>query len=164
MTALAAVLGELRDVLTLLPSSAYVATPWARLSGSVGEHVRHCLDHVSALVNGDLDLLTYDHRRRGSLLERDPRVAVHEIERLWRGLDRFAQHATDRPVRVCTQVSQTGPPVVTTSTTARELAAVVDHTIHHCAIIAILLAQQGVGVPARFGLAASTPERVRTCA
>jgi uncharacterized damage-inducible protein DinB len=43
------------------------------------------------------------------------------------------------------------------STHARELAFVISHTIHHCALMAVLLAVQGIPVPYRFGYAPSTP-------
>ena len=39
----------------------------------------------------------------------------------------------------------------------RELAFVVQHTIHHAALIAVLLDILGVRVPADFGYAPSTP-------
>jgi uncharacterized damage-inducible protein DinB len=45
------------------------------------------------------------------------------------------------------------------STLARELAFVVSHTIHHQAIIGLLLAVHGHTVPDRFGHSPSTPRR-----
>jgi hypothetical protein len=39
------------------------------------------------------------------------------------------------------------------------LAFVVSHTIHHQAMIGVLLATRGHTVPHRFGLAPSTPNR-----
>jgi hypothetical protein len=46
---------------------------------------------------------------------------------------------------------------VVRSTLGRELAFVASHTIHHFAIVALLLRDMGIGVPARFGYAPSTP-------
>ena len=54
-------LEHLRDVVTLL--AALPGPRKARVAriGSVGEHVRHCLDHVSALVSAIAgDELSYD--------------------------------------------------------------------------------------------------------
>jgi uncharacterized damage-inducible protein DinB len=51
-----------------------------------------------------------------------------------------------------------GEPTATVrSSVGRELAFVVSHTIHHCAVIALLLRDLGVAVPPRFGYAPSTP-------
>jgi hypothetical protein len=44
------------------------------------------------------------------------------------------------------------------SSRARELAFVVSHTIHHQAIIALLLEMQGIGIESKdFGYSPSTP-------
>jgi uncharacterized damage-inducible protein DinB len=40
----------------------------------------------------------------------------------------------------------------------RELAFVINHTIHHQALIAVLLAWHGIEVAPRFGVAPSTPK------
>ena len=62
---LSGLLEQLREVVTALPTSQYRARPAARVSGSIGEHVRHCLDHVSALVVAMYgDELTYDRRSK----------------------------------------------------------------------------------------------------
>ena len=56
-------------------------------------------------------------------------------------------------------ISPSGETVTGWSTLARELAFVVSHTIHHQAIIAVLLALHGHAVPERFGHSPSTPRR-----
>jgi uncharacterized damage-inducible protein DinB len=47
--------------------------------------------------------------------------------------------------------------VVTQSSLGRELAFVLNHTVHHQALLAVLLAVQGRRVPVGFGYAPSTP-------
>jgi hypothetical protein len=49
--ALTAQLEQLRDLLSMMPVSVYRACPAPRVSGSIGEQVRHCLDHVHALAS-----------------------------------------------------------------------------------------------------------------
>jgi uncharacterized damage-inducible protein DinB len=154
---LTALLEQLRDLITLMPTPMYLAQPAARVSGSVGAHVRHCLDHVSAfaaaLAGEDL---SYDRRLRGTTVETDPRTAVNEIERLFVRLDRAATTPLDRPLTLTALVEAGRPPVTMRSTLARELTFVVHHTIHHCALIALLVEWQGGRVPYGFGLAPST--------
>ena len=154
---LTVLLEQLRDVITLLPAPAFRAQPAARVSGSVGEHVRHCLDHVSSLaeaVGGEE--LSYDHRRRGTTVEKDPTTAVNEIERILRRLDRLTVGSLDEPVRLTALLHPEHASFAIRSTVARELAFVIQHTIHHFALIAVLLEWQGWHVPHGFGVAPST--------
>ena len=53
IAALDATLEELASVVAALSPEAYGARLFPNASGSIGEHVRHCLDHVSALVSAD---------------------------------------------------------------------------------------------------------------
>lgn len=150
-------LTDLRDVIELLPLNCYRAQPAARVSGSVGAHVRHALDHVRALVSAlDGDELRYDHRPRGTTVEVDPLSGVNEIERLLHRIDRLDPGALDAPVTFSMLLDPARPAVVVPTTLARELAFVIQHTIHHCALIAMLLDWQGRRVPYGFGIAPST--------
>jgi uncharacterized damage-inducible protein DinB len=160
------VLGDLLDSLaeTLMrvQPRAYVERTAPGVSGTVGEHVRHILDHVSALLtSGPGDLLSYDHRERGAAVETDLAAAVERIFHVMAIIERRSDRTLDDPIQVTSMVSASGTAVTGWSTLGRELAFVVSHTIHHQAIIALLLAFQGVGVPERFGYAPSTPVGAR---
>lgn len=156
-TALLSLLSQLRDTLTLMPSSVYRARPAARVCGSIGEHVRHCLDHVATLVGAPgREELSYDHRSRGTNLEIEPQTAVTEIERLSRQLTLIQPIVFQRSVRIASMVDAYGSSVHARSTLARELAFVIQHTVHHCASIALLLEWQGCQPGSNFGVAAST--------
>jgi uncharacterized damage-inducible protein DinB len=153
-------LDELMRLVLTLSVEAYCART-SRVSGSVGEHVRHVLDHVSALVSaGPSAVLSYDHRTRGTNLETEPGVAVREIMRLNAALERWGDGALDAPVAVTALMSTDGTSVNGWSTLGRELAFVMSHTVHHQAIVALLLEQQGSAMlDDRFGYAPSTPQR-----
>jgi uncharacterized damage-inducible protein DinB len=153
-------LDELMRLVMTLPSEAYRARP-SQMSGTLGEHVRHVLDHVSALVGvTHSSVLSYDHRARGTAVESDPSAAVREMMRLDAALERWADRSLDEPVAVASVVSTDGRSVTGWSTLARELAFVMSHTIHHQAIIALLLEFQGRQLlDERFGYAPSTPSR-----
>ena len=156
-TVLMSLLEQLRDVVALMPVHCYRAQPAARVSGSIGAHVRHTVDHVSALVAAvEGEELHYDHRRRGTTVEVDPLTGMNEIERAVFRLRRIDAAALDRPVAFATLLDADQPAVVVRSTFARELAFVIQHTVHHCALIALLLEWQGYSVPRHFGVAAST--------
>jgi uncharacterized damage-inducible protein DinB len=149
----------MRLVSTLSPDVYGART--SRVSGSVGEHVRHVLDHLSSLISARASaLLSYDRRTRGTALETEPAEAVREMMRLDAALERWADRSLDEPVAVAAVMSTDGHSVTGWSTLARELAFVMSHTIHHQAIVALLLEQQGSDMPGeRFGYAPSTPQR-----
>jgi uncharacterized damage-inducible protein DinB len=153
-------LDELDSLLTEVTLEVYCARFATDVSGSIGEHVRHCLDHVSILLGADASTtLSYDHRQRGTGIETDPTEAVRQILQLKRGIEAWSTRSLDEPIRVTSMISQSGGAVTGWSTLARELAFVVSHTIHHQAIIGVLLAIHGHPVPDRFGHSPSTPRR-----
>jgi uncharacterized damage-inducible protein DinB len=136
----------------------YTARPIAEVSGSVGEHVRHALDHIAALLaRPPAAMLTYDRRQRGTDVETDPSAALRQILRLKAALVLCAARSHDEPLQVVSMVSGSGESLTSWSTLGRELAFVVSHTIHHQAMIALLLSFQGLQAPERFGYAPSTP-------
>ena len=153
-------LDELMRLALTLPADAYCARP-SRVSGSIGEHVRHVLDHISSLVSTHAPgMLSYDHRTRGTAVETQPSAAVREMMRLDAALERWGDRPLDEPVAVAAVTSTDGRSVTGWSSRARELAFVMNHTIHHQAIIALLLERLDAELPdERFGYAPSTPQR-----
>ena len=147
----------LRDLLVRIPADSYRVTP-AKVSGSVGAHVRHCLDHATALLSYSAGgELTYDSRLRGTDVEMDVRAAIGEIKRLHLALSDLDPSCLDQPIVLRSIMQREGGSVFVKTTLGRELAFVTQHTIHHCAIIGLLLEQVGVSVPRLFGYAPSTP-------
>lgn len=159
---LGGLLVELADVIAGLRRQAYVACPAPGVSGSIGEHVRHILDHIAALVLADPRApLSYDHRERGTPVETDPGMALSEIQRLSAMVRRWSALPLDQPVMVISRVSTAGETLASRSTRARELAFVLSHTVHHQAMIALLLHRMGTPTGDRFGVAPSTPSLAR---
>jgi len=153
-------LDEIELLISNVPVRVYCERLASNVSGSIGEHVRHCLDHVAALVAADPSVtLSYDRRRRGTAVESDPAEALRQILELKRALDAWSTRSLDEPVRVTSMISPAGDAVTGWSTLARELAFVVTHTIHHQAIVGVLLSLHGHSVPERFGHSPSTPRR-----
>jgi uncharacterized damage-inducible protein DinB len=157
--ALADLLAQVADVVRELPDDAYVAAGPRGVSGSVGAHVRHCLDHVLALEHAlGAREIDYDARRRGGGVETDRWAAIAALDAARARVLTLDDRWLARFVRVRTQLTRHGRPVVTRSTIGRELAFVISHTIHHNATINVLLHQQaGHDTPPGFGYAPSTP-------
>ena len=153
-------LDELASLLMEVAPEVYCAGLATNVSGTIGEHVRHCLDHVSALLAADSSTaLSYDRRHRGTAVESDPAEAIRHILQLKGALSAWSRRSLDEPIRVTSMISRSGDAVTGWSTLARELAFVVSHTIHHQAMIAVLLEIHGHSVPERFGHSPSTPQR-----
>jgi uncharacterized damage-inducible protein DinB len=152
-----AVLRQLADVIRAMTDEQYRRKPVGVVSSNVGGHVRHCLDHVEALLGGvEEGELSYDQRRRGTEVETCREAALDVIRRQERELLAFPPHSERRPLRLSAVVSSSLPATEVESTVGRELAFVLSHTVHHNALIAVMAQTLGVTVPDRFGYAPST--------
>lgn len=163
---LVGLLRQLSDLIESLTDEQYTRAPVGVVESSVGGHVRHNLDHVEALLRGLLTgALSYDHRDRGTDVERNRAAARNEILRLERELLAFPWADVPPAVALSALVAADRPPVVAATSAEREVAFVVSHTIHHNALIRILVLSLGGTVPADFGYAPSTSidQRRRRC-
>lgn len=156
---LADLLHQLAVVASQLAPDEYADSDVPGVSGSIGGHVRHCLDHVRALEQGlERGLIDYDTRRRESTVARDREAAVLSLLSASARLRAVPDDVLTRTVVVRAMLAENGHSVEALSSAARELAFVVNHTIHHHAQIALLAHRMGsTRLPARFGLAPGTP-------
>lgn len=155
---LAALMRELVSLLGSLSPEQYTARTGRLFSdGSIGGHVRHCLDHARALADGlGTGEIDYDHRARGTPIETDVAAAATEAARL---LDVFASlsgRASAHPLHILVIAERGGPALALASTLGRELAFVLSHTIHHNAIIRAMALSLGAPVPDTLGYAPAT--------
>ena len=159
VAALERALEELAAVVAALSPEAYRTRMFPSASGSIGEHVRHCLDHVSALVSADpSSCLSYDRRDRGTPVETDAAYALRCIQllRIKVAVGRWSARL-DEPICIVSTIERGGSVLTSMSTLARELAFVLNHTIHHQAMIGVLASFHGCDTPDGFGYAPSTP-------
>lgn len=155
--ALVCCLRELADVLHFATDEQYVRNPVGVVSGSLGGHVRHCLDHFETLLRlVDEDEISYDHRERGTPVETDRRAAVARITELEEELAALTALPLDQPVRLDALLTAEGASLDAQSSVARELAFVLSHTVHHNAVIAAICRTLNIPLPPRFGYAPAT--------
>ena len=154
---LRAVLWQLAQLLESIDDEQYTAQPVSTYGGSIGGHVRHCLDHVQALLRGIPEgVIDYDDRQRGTAIESDAEAAIEAIGDLCTELDRLRPADADHVVDTKSLLAAGDPPVRCASSVGRELAFVLSHTIHHGAMIGGMIKAQGGTVPEHFGYAPST--------
>jgi uncharacterized damage-inducible protein DinB len=164
---LASLLHQMRSMVERLDDESYTRPAPGRSSGGVGGHVRHCLDHIGALVQAArTGIVEYDRRQRGTEVESCRAAALDQIGELTARLTTLDASTLDEPVLVETQIDPSGAMILTRSSVCREVAFVISHTIHHNAIVAQLLAGREIGLDARFGVAPATPvpAQVAACA
>ncbi len=163
---LVGLLHQLFDLIESLTDEEYTRKPVGVVESSIGGHVRHNLDHIAALVRGlPAGELSYDHRDRGTDVECDRGAALTAILQLERELLALPWDELPPLVTLSALVAPDRPPVVALTSPERELAFVVSHTIHHNALVRVMVKLIGVRVPADFGYAPSTlvHKRNRTC-
>jgi len=160
-------LHQMRKMIERLDDVDYARPAPGRSSGGIGGHVRHCLDHVSALLSATrTGLCTYDRRHRGTTIETSRAAAVAAITDLTTELLHLDRDALDAVVYVETQIDPSGSMIITRSSVGREVAFIVSHTIHHNAIVGQMMQARGLALTPRFGLAPATPldRGIVTCA
>lgn len=150
-------LRDLAGVVAELAPHQYTASIASMSGGTVGGHVRHCLDHIRALLDtAPGGIVDYDQRVRGTRIESDPQAARDEIRRLRHVAEAAADRPAASPLIVRVLLTPDRPAVEAPSTLGRELAFVLSHTVHHNAMIRSMALSLGVSLPSVFGVAPST--------
>lgn len=122
---------------------------------TVGQHLRHCLDHyrsfLAGLEGGKVD---YDCRDRSVDLEGSIQNSLGEITRVKEGLEGVCEVV--EPGILVKMDCGNDLEEWQASTIGRELQFLISHTVHHFAMIGGMCSTLGVGVPKGFGVAPST--------
>lgn len=150
-------IGQLVGLLDTMPGSLYRRCFGRRDQHVIGKHVRHIVDHYSALLTATRsteDLLDYENRNRELALETDRRAGRNRLVELMQEL--FASYGNDHPDELVMSHNSGGERQEVTTSVGRELVFLASHTIHHMAIIGMLAEQAGVEVDADFGVHPST--------
>lgn len=129
----------------------------------IGAQYRHVLEHYQCFLDGvGSGAIDYDARRRDPELERSPARAAQATRAAIEGLAALAGTEPDRPIAVQLRSAVDVPePEWSRSTLAREVQFLVSHTIHHFALIKLLLARDPVALDPDFGVAPSTQAHAR---
>lgn len=144
-------------VIEHLPDAVFTDKSEASFSASVGEHFRHIIEHYRMFLSGWPDgFVDYDRRPRNAQLETDMASARAGIRDLCRCLRALPDDIDlTRPLEVCC-CTGTGEEPPVPSCVGRELVFLHSHSVHHFALIVILLEQRGITAEQNFGLAPST--------
>ena len=148
---------QLVELLGRMPGELYRQCFGSRKQHVIGKHVRHIIDHYTALLNvtaSDGKMLDYENRDRDLTLETDRRAAGNRLSELTEQLQmRFMQSAS---TELGMLHNSDGQQQSVKTSVDRELVFLASHTIHHMAIIGMLAEQAGIEVSPEFGVHPST--------
>lgn len=146
------------NLLDQLNDDLYVRVPSEITKAGVGGHLRHCLDFYSAFLRGfNQRRIDYDLRERNELIEKDRSAASAKIETAIAELQQLPAIGDDQELLVKLEGEQAADSGAwSRSSIRRELQFLLSHTVHHYALIAVLLRLQGFHPAADFGIAPST--------
>jgi uncharacterized damage-inducible protein DinB len=145
-------LGQARHAVASLSAAQYANAPEG-FHSSIGQHIRHILDHYRSLLNAQGDLVDYEKRERNTEVQTDPATALIHISQVSQQLFELPARRLRLQIEGCHADARM---LTAETSTERELMFVLSHTVHHFAIIGIYLRVLGVAAPADFGVAPST--------
>ena len=128
---------------------------------SIGQHVRHILDHYQAVRTGIAEnCINYNRRHRNSPIEHCPESALQMITELKHWLSGGVSANTDIAVisEICLNTTQSERLL---SNLGRELLYLINHSIHHMAYSSVLAKQLHISLPPDIGLAPGTRTHLR---
>ena len=149
------------DLIERLDDDEYGRTSEPLASASVGAHVRHVLDFISPIFSAmDTGRMDYDQRDRDQRAEVDREVALARLRSVSARLDGLqdVDSGTGLEVRLDAPPGTSDDSGWSTSTLGRELAFLLSHTVHHYALMGLLLRYRGIDPGREFGVAPSTLE------
>jgi uncharacterized damage-inducible protein DinB len=151
-----AVLRQGLALLDELSDDLYTAAGEGR--STVGAQYRHILDHYRSFVTGlGCGLVDYDARERDPLIETSRDEARRRTEELHEVIRRLSPADLGRPLRVhLAATADESEAAAHGSTVGRELLFLLSHTVHHYAIIRLLVEDLGGACAPEFGVAPST--------
>ena len=145
------------EIFARLDSALFTSTPEGLTASAVGGHFRHIHDYYRCFLRDvESGRIDYDQRERDPRFEVDLEHAAAEFRATAAALSGLRDGDAELMVKM--DAVDGGPIDWSRSTVARELRFLISHTIHHYALIAMILKVQGFDCGQGFGVAPSTLE------
>lgn len=157
------VLKQLKESILQLNQGQYSVKLDLLSGSSVGMHVRHIIEFYTCLL-AHSGSVCYDERKRDITLEKSSSKAIEQIEAI---LESIRKTNLSTSILLKCNTSNTEESIeFAPSSIQREMIYVLDHTIHHMALIKIALSNQfpTVRINNKFGVAPSTVRFNKECA
>jgi uncharacterized damage-inducible protein DinB len=118
----------------------------------IGGHIRHVIEFYEGLFRGLQDgRVDYDARCRDAAIESKREAAISRLQTIAVLLRTDSRLRANRMMWVAGEGA-----AYAESSIAREFQAICSHTVHHFALIAVLMRYYGLPVPSDFGVSQAT--------
>ena len=155
-------LEEISELTNSLSSELYAKKFNYLSEATIGQHIRHILEFYIEFENGLTNRnINYDKRKRDLNLETNLSYCAKELNRIIEFINTINK---DEAIEVVVNYSDEGDDLLLKSSLYRELAFLVEHTVHHMAIFKPALILENISISDTFGLAASTKKYRNSCA
>jgi len=140
-----------------LTKASYTNTNPPLYNNGVGPHLRHCMDHYELFTSGwSLGIVDYDQRPRREKQQQDLFAMQTWISDQSEALKCITGDDFNKTLKVKMDCGSEMDDPWSTSSVLRELQFLISHTVHHFALIAMILRDQNLSIPEGFGMAPST--------
>lgn len=135
-----------------MDSAIYTCPCGEVFSSSIGQHIRHCVEHYEEFLTALREdrVVDYDNRPRDLLVETDMSEAMARLRKI--RVEFGSLPGNCKPLRIRDCVVD----IASASSVSRELQFLVSHTVHHFALISVIASLHGIRTPEDFGIAPST--------
>jgi uncharacterized damage-inducible protein DinB len=148
-------LGNLSKTIVTLTAAQYT-WQYKNSASSIGKHVRHIIDHYTCFFRTLAEsYVDYDNRTRVSVLETSVDAASSILNEIVRQLSDL-RHLTPGQISVYISIDPNERVAPVESNLKRELLFLQSHTLHHMAVIQLMLDLLGSQVEPEFAYAPST--------
>jgi hypothetical protein len=152
------------ELLHSLDERAYPQVKHPFSEHGIGSHFRHCVDFYRAFLQGvQTGWINYDDRERDSRIGQNHCLAIEKLETIIRQLEELSGIDNQMVVSVRLEDARDGADSRSWSCSSvmRELQSLVSHTVHHYALIGLMMQLNGFAIPPEFGVAPSTLKQWR---
>jgi hypothetical protein len=153
---------QIEQSLAFITNEEYTANNQILSNVTLGQHLRHIIELFQEMLSGlENGTINYENRKRDYTIECDKNFATKCLAEILKKLpseNKASQLVTDYG-------QQYNDTIVITTSYYREWIYNIEHTIHHMALMRIVLENNlGVSLPTEYGVAASTIKYRSACA
>ena len=145
------------DLLARLDDADYARSFPPAFEFGIGTHIRHIVDHYDCFLRGlDAGRIDYDRRQRNERIESDRQAGIDALRATIIRLQNIAGDTFDLAVHMDCGDGAAGEGVFANTSLTRELQFLLSHTVHHYALVAVILRLEGREPADGFGVSPST--------
>ncbi|MBO6572164.1 DinB family protein [bacterium] len=147
------------SLLSSITDNEYSYNNGKYFKSGIGRHFRHIVEHYISLIDGYTEKINYDLRERDLKLETNRKAVINALRNIIDSIQTFELNPELINKKIEVKSNEgigDGDSPWSVSSIRRELQFLISHTVHHYALIGLILRTMDVTVPEDFGVAPST--------